>query len=122
MRAAALALLAAVLGGCGAAPPRAAAPSASPLLAMAESRHYLEPLGRQRQESAVLGAQAMLGAYAARGDAGASCKDPACDDDRIETLRELAVAYSRLGLHRIALAVYRAVLEQRPGEATAHAD
>lgn len=122
MRAAALALLAAVLGGCGAVGSRPASPAASPLLAMAESRHYLEPLGRQRQEAAVLGAQAMLGAYAARGDAGASCKDPACDDDRIETLRELAVAYSRLGLHRIALAVYRSVLEQRPGEAIAYAD
>lgn len=64
----------------------------------------------------------MLGAYAGRSDDTAPCDGSACDEDRIETLRELALAYSRLGLHRISLAVYQAVLAQRPDEATSYED
>lgn len=121
VRSAVLALLALLLAACSATGTRSPAPGTAPLLAMAESRHYLEPLRRQRHEAAVLAAQAMLGAYAERGDAD-SCEGASCADDHIETLRELAVAYSQLGLHRMSFAVYQAVLAQRPDEATSYED
>ncbi len=121
MRSAVFVVLGLLLAACSTAGTRPPMPATSPLLAMAESRHYLEPLRRQRHEAAVLTAQAMLGAYAERGDAG-SCEGASCDGARIETLRELAVAYSQLGLHRMSFAVYQAVLSQRPDEATSYED
>lgn len=117
MRVLVAALLLPLLAACTATTPLA--PEAdSPLLAMAESRHYLDVLGRQRHEASVLVAQAMLGVHAERDD----CDIASCDDGQIETLRELALAYSQLGLHRLSLAAYQFVLERRPDEATSHED
>lgn len=114
---------AALLGGCAAAMKSSSPAASSPLLAMAESRHYLQPLGHQHQETAALMAQTMLGAYASREDDAGSCDHGgACSDQRIEVLRELGLAYSRLGLHRMSLAIYEAVLKQRPEEATSFED
>lgn len=122
-RAALVALLAAGLlgGGCATTPQTTEPAAASPLLAMAESRHYLEPLGHARHEAAIFAAQAMLASYAERAEAGL-CTDAACEDGRIATTREFGLAYSRLGLHRLALAIYQAILEQRADESTSYVD
>ncbi len=117
MRVLVAALFLPLLAACSATAPRVPVAD-SPLLAMAESRHYLDVLGRQRHEASVLAAQAMLGAHAERDD----CDIASCDDAQIETLRELGLAYTRLGLHRLSLAAYQFVLERRPDDATSHED
>jgi len=120
-RRASAACAAALVAACAlAVADRAHAGPAHPLLAAGEATHYLYPLGAAQREDEILIGMAMLSMLAHKQDAEGKCLSDACVHDRSDIYGEMALAYSRLGLHGLALRLYRAAGQDLPDDADAH--
>jgi len=120
-RRASAACAAALVAACAVAGAgRAQAATAHPLLAAGEATHYLYPLGAAQREDEIVIGMAMLSMLAHKQDADGKCLSDACVHDRSDIYSEMALAYSRLGLHGLSLRLYRAAGQDLPDDADVH--
>jgi lipoprotein NlpI len=97
-------------------------PAATPLLALAESKHYLRAADDLRHQGAVLASYSMLDALYQRYGENGACESGPCKQRLVEILRELGLGYSQLDMHLLSLNYYQAVLHLADDQPTSHAD
>jgi lipoprotein NlpI len=108
-----------LLTGCaGLAPPA----TPRPLLALGEQTFYLHPLGsNQSQVDVILGFSA-LSRLSSDVDKEGHCKTDKCRENWQSTMADIGAAYSRLGLHLLAINYYREGLRNAADPTTSHSD